>query len=75
MTYFNLYKQGQNFMEDTRNLKKAFGEDRTYWRWFEKFKDGHFDISDESRSGRPFLVMEIIEKKLFSATTDMQVIY
>jgi len=47
-------------MEATRNLKKVFGEDamcdRTFRRWFEKFKVGDFDTFDESRSGRPSLV-------------------
>jgi [histone H3]-lysine36 N-dimethyltransferase SETMAR len=74
------YQQGRNSIEATRNLKKVFGEDavcdRTCRRWFEKFKLGDFDISDESRSGRPFLVdnaqvMEIIEQNPFSTTADI----
>ena len=67
-------------MEATRNLKNVFGEDamcdKTYRRWFEKFKVEHFNISDKSHSGRPFLVtntlvMEIIELKPFSTTADI----
>ena len=69
------YEQGQNSVEANRNLKKVFGEDavcdRTCRIWFEKFKVGDFDISDESRSGRLSLVdnarvMEIIEQKSIS---------
>ena len=54
------YQLSLNYMEATRNLKKVFGEDamcdRTFRRWFEKFKVGDFDTFDESRSGRPSLV-------------------
>jgi len=51
--------------------------DRMCRKWFEKFKVGEFDITDESRSGRPSLVdnnarvMKIIEQNPFSTTADI----
>jgi len=66
------------------NGKKVFGKeavcDRMCRRSFEKFKVGDFDISDESRFGRPSLVnnvqvMEIIEQKPFFTTADIAEIF
>ena len=52
--FFNLKKSSA---ETHRLLVEIYGEaalsERSCREWFQKFKDGEFDIEDKQRSGRP----------------------
>lgn len=52
--FFNLKKSAA---EAHRLLVEAYGEgalsERTCREWFQKFKNGDFDVEDKDRSGRP----------------------
>lgn len=52
--FFNLKESAA---EAHRLLVKAYGEaalsERTCREWFQKFKNGDFDVKDKDRSGRP----------------------
>jgi len=52
--FFNLKKSA---VEAHRLLVEAYGDaalsERSYREWFQKFKNGEFDVEDKERSGRP----------------------
>jgi len=51
--FFNLKKSAA---EVHRLLVEAHGaalSERNYREWFQKFKNGEFDVEDKERSGRP----------------------
>ena len=52
--FFNLKKSAD---EEHRLLVETYGEaalsERSCREWFQKFKNGEFDIEDKERSGRP----------------------
>ncbi|EGI69065.1 Mariner Mos1 transposase, partial [Acromyrmex echinatior] len=52
--FFNLKKSAA---EAHRLLVKAYGEaalsEKSYREWFQKIKNGEFDVEDKERSGRP----------------------
>ncbi|EGI62904.1 Mariner Mos1 transposase [Acromyrmex echinatior] len=52
--FFNLKKSA---VEAHRLLVEAYGEtalsERSCREWFQKFKNGEFDVEDKERSGRP----------------------
>ncbi|EGI67653.1 Mariner Mos1 transposase [Acromyrmex echinatior] len=56
--FFNLKKSAA---EAHRLLVEAYGEalsERSY-EWFQKFKNGEFDVEDKERSGRPKVYAEL----------------
>ena len=50
--FFNLKKSAA---EAHRLLVEAYAalSERSYREWFQKFKNGEFDVEDKERSGRP----------------------
>ena len=64
--FFNLKKSA---VEAHRLLVETYGEatlsERHFREWFQKFKNGEFDIEDKERSGRP-KVYEYAELKALS---------
>jgi hypothetical protein len=50
------FSRGSNAAEAARNICAVYGEDfiaeRTAQKWFARFKQGDFDMSDTPRSGR-----------------------
>ncbi|XP_026825471.1 histone-lysine N-methyltransferase SETMAR-like [Ooceraea biroi] len=53
-------KRGTNASQTHRNLCEVFGQDvitvRSCQFWFEKFRNGDFNLEDEPRSGRPSVI-------------------
>ena len=51
------FRKGKNARQACEKLRKVYGEhalqERQCQRWFQKFRDGDFDIHDAPRSGRP----------------------
>lgn len=62
------FQQRRNASQACRNLLKGFSEgevyDGTCKRWFEKFEVGVLYLSDNSRSGRPPLIDDILKNML-----------
>ena len=54
---FYEYKKGNNAASAFKNICASYGEDslskRTYLKWFTRFREGNFNLSDESRPGQP----------------------
>ena len=55
MLYY--FKKGKNTTEKQKIIHAVYGEgavtDRTYQKWFLKFRAGDFSLDDAPRSGRP----------------------
>lgn len=51
------FNRGTNATEAYRNICAVYGPDsvtvRTAQRWFERFREGNFDLKSTPRSGRP----------------------
>jgi histone-lysine N-methyltransferase SETMAR len=51
------FNQNKTATQATYAICSVYGDDavsaRTSQRWFERFRDGNFDLDDEERSGRP----------------------
>lgn len=51
------FNRGSNASESARNICGVYGKgfvaERTARKWFSRFKNGNFDMSDEQRTGRP----------------------
>ena len=58
--FFNLKKSA---VEAHRLLVEAYGDsvlsERSCREWFQKFKNGEFDVEDKERSGRPKVYAEL----------------
>ncbi|XP_026831394.1 histone-lysine N-methyltransferase SETMAR [Ooceraea biroi] len=54
------FKRGTNASQTHRNLCEVFGQDvitvRSCQFWFEKFRNGDFNLENEPRSGRPSVI-------------------
>lgn len=57
---FYEYKLGTTATEATKKIRTVFGNESLQVRvaqiWYGKFKDGHTNVQDDARSGRPSLI-------------------
>ena len=73
------FHQGKSAAEAQRTICATYGEsvvdESTCRRWFRKFRNGDFDLSDKPRSGRPQKVSDAESQELLdqdSAETQQQ---
>jgi len=54
---FYEHKKGTNAASTFKNICATYGKgslsECTIWKWFTRFREGNFNLSDESRPGRP----------------------
>ena len=48
-----LVKLGKNGPEIHQMLQQVYGEERTVFKWVQRFREGREDPKDDARSGRP----------------------
>ena len=64
------FQKGNNASESARNIQSVYGKDvASEWmcrRWFEKFREGNFNLKDEERTGRP----NELDDELLKATVE-----
>lgn len=74
------YQLAHTAAEATRNLCQALGaeavSETTTRKWFTRFREGHFDLTDLPRSGRPTecdenLLLSLIESNPRQTTRDL----
>ena len=69
------FQRGTGAVHAWKNFKEVFGQDtpsnRTVLRWFARFRDGNFDVSDLPRSGRPSEIDDAVLREFLESETSL----